>query len=201
MLLLLLQYCNCNCFLLPRAEHSVFFLLCVLRSSFFAGSVWSGDLGRVQRHSSHAEQNCGAGRRNLQSVGSQNSQKRTGHSTIKVLVVLKGPQLQYEVQFSYVLKSEDEWRMANTGGGRRRHAFCSSFHARASRHSNPKAAGTSYWGHLHRAWGLGKAPSPPLALVASSRAPGFEPTGWLGGGCFEKSRSPPAGGMPGSRRL
>jgi hypothetical protein len=84
--------------------------------------------------------------------------------------------------------------MANTGSGRLRHAFCSSFHARASRHSNPKAAGTSYWGHRHRAWGLGKAPPPHPWPWLHRGLRAFEPTGWLGGGCFEKNSIPASRG-------
>lgn len=182
-----------------RAEHSVcfvafvaFVLFVLLRWVCLVRRSW------VVFHATRLmlEQNCGAGRRNLQSVGSQNNQNQRR-------LLLKGDwpfnnqgpegpaapvsKRSTHTEHYFVLRASGGWRTAWA-------CLCSSFHARASRSRaiQPKSSGHFVLGHR----ASGQAPDPwPLAFIE-----GFEPSrlrGWLGGGCFEKLDPRQQGGMPG----
>jgi hypothetical protein len=176
------------CFLLPtmlgiavfvRAEHSVcfvaFVLFVLLRWVCLVRRSW------VVFHATRLmlEQNCGAGRRNLQSVGSQNNQNQRR-------LLLKGdwpfnnqgpegPAAPVSTQYAYgaLLRTEGEWRMADGGWRTAWACLCSSFHARASRSRaiQPKSSGHFVLGHR----ASGQAPDPwPLASSRASSLRGSE---------------------------
>jgi hypothetical protein len=86
-------------------------------------------------------------------------------------VVLNGPQLQYEVQ--YVLKSEDEWRRANTGGDGYDMPFAPVFmrEPRAIRTQKRRALRIGGIGISHGASGKPPRPTPGPGFIE-----GFEPS-------------------------